>query len=164
MTHLERVVGGAAKGIIVALVITGLALAAILLTLNYGFGIGVTRRAPQEGLKNMRTIQRPSATVRVVSTTSSDLGSAAVVSIAKLSDIYASIGVTNEDFEWWEKEHGMDSLGVTPDGKPFVSEYRVLSKVAWMYIDPVTLTRAEIVVLMEEIARAETHAVNDQVA
>jgi hypothetical protein len=48
----------------------------------------------------------------------------------------------------------MDSLGVGTDGSLFIPDFPVLSKVAWMYIDPVDLSDSETRNLVSECERA----------
>ncbi len=76
------------------------------------------------------------------------------VGIHAFNEIYAAIGVRQQDFEQWQKKHGMDSLGVDAGGATLAHGYPVLSRVAWMYVDPVTLTRAETSDLVQECERA----------
>ena len=67
---------------------------------------------------------------------------------------YGALGVTGERFSEWESRYGMDSLGVGTDGSLFIPNFPVLSKVAWMYIDPVDLSDPETRDLVSECERA----------
>jgi hypothetical protein len=64
--------------------------------------------------------------------------------------LYGAMGVTREKLEQWQDAHGMDSLGVDQRGLYLAPEYPVLSKVAWMFIDPVDLSHEETVNLIAE--------------
>ena len=76
------------------------------------------------------------------------------VDIWTYGTIYGPLGVTGQRFSDWESRYGMDSLGVGSDGSLFISGFPVLSKVAWMYIDPVDLTHSETRELVSECERA----------
>jgi len=76
------------------------------------------------------------------------------VDIWSYGTIYGALGVTGGRFSEWEDRHGMDSFGVGSDGSLFIPDFPVLSKVAWMYIDPVDLSDSETRDLVSECERA----------
>ncbi|HTR35830.1 MAG TPA: hypothetical protein VMH80_08025 [Bryobacteraceae bacterium] len=76
------------------------------------------------------------------------------VDIWSYGTIYGALGVTGEQFSQWESRYGMDSLGVGTGGSLFIPGFPVLSKVAWMYIDPVDLSGSETGELVSECERA----------
>ena len=83
------------------------------------------------------------------------------VGIWAFNDIYASIGVTSREFKEWEDKYGMSSLGTDGSGHNIAPGYPVFSKIAWMSIDPITLTAAETQILEEECDRAIPHSVSE---
>jgi len=97
--------------------------------------------------------QAPLGVARIIARNSADVADNSV-QIHAFNDIYAALGVGKREFSQWERKHGMDSLGVDEEGNLFVPGYPVLSKVAWMYIDPVTLTSAETSALIQECHQA----------
>ena len=108
-----------------------------------------------------RNNDTPLGIVRVVDPESLKNVTADSVGVWAFNEIYASIGVTRHDFEEWEDQHGMDSLGTDASGKVLAPGYPVLSKVAWMYVDPVTLTSAETSALVQECERAIPNGVTE---
>jgi hypothetical protein len=82
------------------------------------------------------------------------------IGIWAFNELYESIGVGRQEFKRWEDKYGMASLGIDSTGTSLAPGYPVLSKVAWMSIDPVMLTREETVDLIKECKRAATNAVN----
>lgn len=98
--------------------------------------------------------QAPLGLVRVIMPGSSAGAANDSVGIYAFNEIYGAIGVTQKEFSEWEKRHGMDSAGIDEAGNMLASGYPVLSKVAWMYIDPVTLTSAETSALIRECHQA----------
>jgi hypothetical protein len=64
--------------------------------------------------------------------------------------IYEAMGVTKKRLDQWQNAHGMDSLGVDQRGSYLAPEYPIFSKVAWMFIDPVDLSRDETANLIVE--------------
>jgi hypothetical protein len=79
------------------------------------------------------------------------------VDIWSYETIYGALGITGDRFSDWEGRYGMDSLGVGTDGSLFIPDFPVLSKVAWMYIDPVDLSDSETRDLVSECERAITN-------
>jgi hypothetical protein len=78
------------------------------------------------------------------------------IPIWSYGEIYRVLGVTSARFAAWEREYGMDSMGVGADGELLIPEFPLFSKVAWTYIDAVTLTGSDISELELECARAAT--------
>jgi len=88
------------------------------------------------------------------------------VDIYSYDDIYRTIGGTAERFEYWQRKYGMDSLGEGDNGEMFLPEFPVFSKIAWMFIEPVDLSRSETSSLVGEceaaLARAhDQHVLNE---
>lgn len=77
--------------------------------------------------------------------------------------IYTALGVTADAFARWEKENGYGSLGRNKEGQLFIPGFPIFSKVAWMYIDPVDLSREEVAQLVLECTKAESNT-DDAVA
>lgn len=105
--------------------------------------------------------QAPLGLVRVVVPGSSVGGAPDSVGIHAFNEIYAAIGVTQKEIAEWESKHGMDSAGRDEAGNMLASGYPVLSKVAWMYIDPVTLTSVETLDLIQECHRAIVNSTSE---
>lgn len=105
--------------------------------------------------------QAPLGMVRMIVPGSSTSAATDSVGIYAFNDIYAAIGVTQKDFAKWENRHGMDSTGIDEAGNMLAPGYPVLSKVAWMYIDPVMLTSAETSSLIQECHRAIVNSTNE---
>lgn len=148
----------------IVLISLGVAVAAIALTylgFRYflGFRFELGRSKMQIHVK--RSDETPLGVVWAVAPESSRKVIPDSVGIRAFNELYASIGVTREEFDRWESEHGMDSLGTDANGKVLAPGYPVLSKVAWMYIDPVTLTPAETEALIQECERAILSSANE---
>ncbi|MBS1813330.1 MAG: hypothetical protein JSS87_00475 [Acidobacteria bacterium] len=113
------------------------------------------------GRKELMSIH-PLAVVRVVAPSSVNRVLPDSVPIFAYNDIYASVGVNQSDFARWEQQNGMYSLGSeSKDGAILVPGFPILSKVADMYVDPVTLTSEETSALVEECERALPHAISE---
>ena len=80
------------------------------------------------------------------------------VKIWSYGTLYGTLGITGQQFFDWEHQYGMDSLGIGSDGLFFIPGFPVLSKVAWMYIDPVDLSNSETRDLVSECERAAASA------
>jgi hypothetical protein len=106
------------------------------------------------GTHENRKNAAPLGVVRAVAPNSSERTGTESVGIHAFNEIYAAIGVHPQDFERWENTHGMYSPGVDANGEMLAPGYPILSKVAYMYIDPVTLTSAETTDLVQECHRA----------
>src|SRR5277367_620045 len=117
-----------------------IAVVVICLTLKMLFGVhfhvGRPRMRAHLPTKNKQQ-QAPLGLVRVIVPGSPASAVTDSVGIHAFNEIYAAIGVTQEEFAEWENRHGMDSAGVDEAGNMLASGYPVLSRVAWMYIDPV---------------------------
>ncbi len=153
---------------LVAVVLVMVALTCLALKLLFGvrFDWGHSRMQANFSIKN--TQQAPLGIVRVIASASSIEMAADSVGIRAYNEIYAAIGVGQKEFAQWESKHGMDSSGIDEEGKTLAPSYPVLSKVAWMYIDPVTLTPAETLALIHECERAmlgtESKSAKDELA
>jgi hypothetical protein len=122
--------------------------------LRYVFGMRFELRKAQMGIHGNRPVSAPLGIVRAVALGSSAATATGSVGIHAFNEIYAAIGVQPQDFQRWENTHGMYSEGVDATGAMLAPGYPVLSKVASMYIDPVTLTSAETTALVQECQRA----------
>jgi hypothetical protein len=105
-------------------------------------------------------IRRPAARAYIIGANSDSNASKIVVPLYALNDIYASVRVGPNDFSQWQEKYGFESLGRTDDGSLFVPNYPVLSKIAWMGIDPVDLSSAETAMLIEECTKARSMSVS----
>ncbi len=65
---------------------------------------------------------------------------------------YESIGVTGDLFAAWQGLYGIDGVGEY--GSVPAPEFPVISRVAWMYIDPVALSPSETKALVGECEKA----------
>ena len=130
------------------------------LSLKFFFGMRFERRSKSSRIEGTRTGRRPVATMRIIGLDGQNRNTDGMVSITAFNDVYASVGVTGTDFANWQKLYGVDSLGVSPDGVFFVAGFPVLSKIAWMYVDSVTLTPEETTALIDECERVEPRAVS----
>ena len=156
----DRKLGGANRSMKIAFSLFGAVLIAVLLTclalkLLFGvhFNLGRLRMQAHLPTKNKQQ-DAPLGLVRVMVPGASVSGASDSVGIHAFNEIYAAIGVTQKEFAEWEGKHGMDSAGRDEAGNMLAPGYPVLSKVAWMYIDPVTLTSAETTALVQECQRA----------
>src|SRR6266481_2117952 len=90
------------------------------------------------------------------------------VEIRSYSAIYAAIGVTSKRLSEWQSRYGLDSLGVGENGELLAPGFPILSKVAWMFIDPVDLSDSESRDLITEcekaILRAEDSEAREELA
>lgn len=150
----------ASRSMKIAISLFGVLLIAVVLTclaLKMLFGVRFDVRRPRMQThlptKNKQH-QAPLGLVRVVVQSSSASAAADSVGIYAFNEIYAAIGVTQKEFAEWENRYGMDSAGIDEAGNMLAAGYPVLSKVAWMYVDPVTLTSAETSALIQECQRA----------
>jgi hypothetical protein len=98
--------------------------------------------------------QSPLAVVRIKGPDRSTGKITDSIGVYAYNEIYEAIGVNQKIFAEWEGRHGMDTAGLDDAGKVLAPGYPVLSKVAWMYVDPVTLTSAETSALIQECHRA----------
>lgn len=105
-------------------------------------------------------IRRPEGRAYIIGANSDSDASKIVVPLYSLNDIYASVGVGSYDFSQWQEKYGFESLGRTDDGILFVPNYPVLSKIAWMGIDPVDLSAAETSMFIEECTKARSMSVS----
>lgn len=115
--------------------------------------LGIRLSVGDEHLQSRKRKDAPLGTVRLL-----DVASAKTLKSTDLTaykQIYRSLGVTNERLAQWETENGYWSLGKSKSGQFLVPGF---SKVAWMYIDPVTLTPQEAEELVQECVRAEALA------
>jgi hypothetical protein len=74
------------------------------------------------------------------------------VQITAYNQIYAAIGIDRDKFSMWVSTHGPSGAG--QHGEVLAPAFPVLSKVAWMFVDPVDLTGDEARALTEECERA----------
>lgn len=81
-------------------------------------------------------------------------GTEETVAFEPYSALYRTIGVTPERFVEWERRYGIDSRGVGMDGLSMAADFPVFSKVAWMFVDEVTLSPEETSSLVGECDRA----------
>lgn len=136
-------------------------LACLALKLMFGVRFDLGRSKMQGHLPTNKQQQAPLGSVRVIIPGSSASGAPDSVGIHAFNEIYAAIGVTQKEFAAWEGKYGMDSAGKDEAGNMLASGYPVLSKVAWMYIDPVTLTGPETTALIEECHRAMLNSASE---
>ncbi len=76
------------------------------------------------------------------------------VPIWDYGDIYMALGITVKQFSDWQERYGIDSLGVGDGGELLIPAFPILSKLPWMYIDPVDLSCSETAELVLECDRA----------
>lgn len=81
-------------------------------------------------------------------------GTEEAVAFEPYSALYRAIGVTAERFGEWERRYGIDSHGVGMDGVSMAPDFPVFSKVAWLFVDEVTLSPEETSSLVGECDRA----------
>lgn len=143
--------------LLITLVLTCLALKMLF---GVHFDVGRPRMQTHSPTKNKQQ-QAPLGLVRMIVPGSSASAAAESVGIYAFNEIYAAIGVTQKEFAEWENRHGMDSAGVDEAGNMLAAGYPVLSKVAWMYVDPVTLTSAETSALIQECHRAIVNSTSE---
>lgn len=137
-------------------------LACLVLKMAFGVHFGVGRSRMEDRLPtNNKQLQAPLGVVRVIYPGSSDGAKTDSVGIHAFNEIYAAVGVTRQEFAEWENLHGMDREGVDEAGNMLAPGYPVLSKVAWMYINPVTLTSAETSALIQECRRAIANSTSE---
>jgi hypothetical protein len=154
---------------LVAVVLVMVALTCLALKLLFGvrFDWGHSKMQANFSIKNTQQ-QAPLGIVRVIAPASSIEMATDSVGIRAYNEIYAAVGVGQKEFAQWESKHGMDSYGVDEEGRTLAPSYPVLSKVAWMYIDPVMLTPAETSALIHECERAmlgtESKSAKDELA
>ncbi len=107
----------------------------------------------------------PLATVRLLDASKTPLQS---TDIRAYNGIYRALGAASDQFASWEKKNGYGSLGRDKDGKLFIPDFPIFSKVAWMYIDPVDLSLEEVRQLIQECseveARTDDVAVREEVS
>jgi hypothetical protein len=143
--------------LLIAVVLTCLALKIL-----FGVHFNVARLRMQAHLPaKTKRQEAPLGLVRVIVPGSSASAATDLVGIHAFNEIYASMGVTQKEFAEWENRYGMDSAGIDEAGNMLASGYPVLSKVAWMYIDPVTLTSAETSALIQECHRAIVNSASE---
>jgi hypothetical protein len=106
-------------------------------------------------MKESRPI--PVGQVQIIDRTTNHSGTR-TVKIWSYGTLYGTLGITGQQFSDWEHRYGMDSLGIGSDGLLFIPGFPVLSKVAWMYIDPVDLSNSETRDLVSECERAAASA------
>jgi hypothetical protein len=139
------------------LIFIGVLAAVIVLTcieFRYFFGVRFDFGKAGMGTHSNKTNAAPLGVVQVVLPSLSERTVTDSVGIHAFNEIYAAIGVHPQDLQRWENTHGMYSPGVDASGEMLAPGYPVLSKVASMYIDPVTLTSAETTDLVQECHRA----------
>ena len=162
MAKLGNSIRGTIGVLVLALTTVATALLLTGVMLKSFFGIGVMRRAVDGETEGRKDRQRPLGVMHVVDTASTNQPvTPDSVPISAYNDIYASVGVRGSDFADWRQEHGAQSLGTSPDGSLLAPSYPVFSKIAWMYIDPVTLTSTETKALIAECERAIPHATSE---
>jgi hypothetical protein len=123
-------------------------------------GVGVMRASSKNRREKTEPKRRPAARAYIIGSDPESEGSQIVVPIYSVNDIYASVGVGPNDFSRWQEKHGFGTLGRTDKGVLFVPNYPVLSKIAWMGIDPIDLSSAETSMLIEECTKARSRSVN----
>jgi hypothetical protein len=142
------------KGVLIFIGVLAAVLVLTCIGLRYFLGVRFELGKAKMGTHGNRKDATPLGVVRAVVPNSSERTAAESVGIHAFNEIYASIGVQPRDFERWENTHGMYSPGVGANGEMLAPGYPILSKVASMYIDPVTLTCAETAALVQECQRA----------
>ncbi len=149
------------KGVLIFLGALAALLVLSCIGLRYFLGIRFEVRKAEMGTHGNRPVSAPLGVVRAVAPGSSAATATDSVGIHAFNEIYAAIGVQPQDFERWENAHGMYSQGVDATGAMLAPGYPILSKVASMYIDPVTLTSAETSALVQECQRAILNSANE---
>ena len=115
--------------------------------------LGWNRVAPGKDQQVKASHRVPVGRVEIIDRAHNRSGSS-TVDIRSYEALYGTLGVGGEQFSVWEARYGMDSLGVGSDGSQFIPGFPVLSKVAWMYVDPVDLSDSETRDLVIECGRA----------
>ncbi len=146
------------KAALISLVVVVAIAVLICLGMRLFFGAKIEMRRSKMQLQKK---DAPLGVVRAIGSESSKNALSDSVGIRVFNDIYAAIGVTRQEFERWESEHGTDSFGTDTSGKMLAPGYPIFSKVAWMYIDPVTLTPEETSDLVRECERAMLNTANE---
>jgi Tat protein secretion system quality control protein TatD with DNase activity len=142
------------KGVLIFLGTLAAVLVLTCIGLRYFLGVRFELRKATMGTHENRKDSAPLGVVRVIASGSSEKVATESVGIHAYNEIYAAIGVHPQDFERWENAHGMYSSGIDASGKMLAPGYPIFSKVASMYIDPVTLTSAETAALVQECQQA----------
>ena len=149
------------KGVLIFLGMLAALLVLTCIGLRYVFGMRFELRKAEMRTHGNRSDSAPFGVVRAIAPGSSAAIATESVGIRAFNEIYAAIGVLPQDFERWENAHGMYSLGVDATGAMLAPGYPILSKVASMYIDPVTLTNAETAALVQECQQAMLKSANE---
>jgi hypothetical protein len=139
------------------------ALAMVIITpfvYSHVTGVGVMRTSSKKRREKAEPKRRPAARAYIIGADPESEESQVVVPIYSVNDIYASVGVGPNDFSRWQEKYGFGTLGRTDTGVLFVPNYPVLSKIAWMGIDPIDLSSAETSTLIEECTKARSRSVN----
>jgi hypothetical protein len=123
-------------------------------------GVGVMRTSSKNRREKTDPKKRPAARAYIIGSDSEIEGPRVEVPIYSVNDIYASVGIGPEDFSQWQNKYGFGSFGRTDEGVIFVPNYPVLSKIAWMGIDPIDLSSTETSMLIEECTKARSRSVN----
>ncbi|HXC95394.1 MAG TPA: hypothetical protein VNU92_06810 [Edaphobacter sp.] len=123
-------------------------------------GVGVMRSSSNSKNGKPVTKRRPAARAYIIGSNSKTEGQQVEVPIYSVNEIYASVGVSPDDFSRWQNKYGFGTFGRTGEGTLFIPEYPVLSKIAWMGIDPIDLSPTETSMLIEECTKAKDMSVN----
>lgn len=123
-------------------------------------GVGVMRSSSKNWNGKPVPKRRPVARAYIIGSNSKIEGLQVEVPIYSVNDIYASVGVSPDDFSRWQSKYGFGTFGRTDEGTLFVPKYPVLSKIAWMGIDPIDLSPTETSMLIEECTKAKNMSVN----
>ncbi len=141
-------------------VIALIAVAALVLGALYMFGFRL--RFGQDRLHSHASASgAPLATVRLLDAFSKVPMKSA--DIRAYNGIYETLGISSVEFAKWEKKNGYGSLGKDQEGILFIPGFPVFSKVAWMYIDPVDLSVAEVKELINECVEIESRTNDSEV-
>jgi hypothetical protein len=150
----------AARYIVICLVAALAVVTIIPVVYEHVTGVHITRASSKNGRVKAVSDRRPVARAYIVGTKPEFAEPQVEVPIYSVSDIYASVGVGQKEFLQWQEKYGFGTLGITDEGVLFVPDYPVLSKIAWMGIDPIDLSSAETSMLIEECTKARSRSVD----
>jgi len=127
-------------------------------------GVGVMRASSKNRREKTELKRTPVSRAYIIGPKPENKRSEVEVPIYFVNEIYASVGVGPNDFSRWQEKYGYGSLGRTDEGVLFVPNYPVLSKIAWMGIDPIDLSSTETSMLIDECTRAKSKSTNPEVS
>jgi hypothetical protein len=110
------------------------------------------RRDSRRFNKSLKEKGMSAAAIGVVTMLGPNSGGIGHVELRAYNQVYAAIGVDRRRFSAWLAVNGPNGVG--KNGEVLAPSFPVLSKVAWMYVDPIDLTMDEMRSLIGECERA----------